>query len=340
MKLILKGGGCENTNAQYSLPAELDHLGRADRTLDGVRKCILHAVWKAQGKGCSPGAVGVCIGGDRTSGYLHAKEQLFRTLDDVNPDPRLAEIEDCGDDDGERADRRPNGVRREDVAHRLQDRRAQSPARQLLRLDRLRLLGVSPARRDRSTRRPARSPLAVSRRRHAVGADAARRRSRGGISRGRGARSGCRAPITDEQIRALKVGDVVLISGRIVHRPRRRSRAPDEARSAGRPSRRRALSLRSGRREGTGQPPWPAEAAKRRRRLDGDCRGPDHQHPRRAIPGRDPEALRRARRDRQGRHGRENAGRVEGIRGGLPQRDRRRGAVLRALHRARRPACR
>src|SRR5438105_5715080 len=93
VKLILKGGGCENTNAQYALPADLDHLGRADRTLDGVRKCILHAVWKAQGKGCSPGAVGVCIGGDRTSGYLHAKEQLFRTLDDVNADPRLAEIE-------------------------------------------------------------------------------------------------------------------------------------------------------------------------------------------------------------------------------------------------------
>ena len=40
-----------------------------------------------------PGAVGVCIGGDRTSGYVNAKEQLFRTLDDVNPDPRLAELE-------------------------------------------------------------------------------------------------------------------------------------------------------------------------------------------------------------------------------------------------------
>jgi len=93
VKLILKGGGCENTNAQYALPVELPHLGRADRTLDGVRKCILHAVWNAQGKGCSPGAVGVCIGGDRTSGYVHAKEQLFRTLDDVNPDPRLAELE-------------------------------------------------------------------------------------------------------------------------------------------------------------------------------------------------------------------------------------------------------
>src|SRR5262245_21299222 len=93
IKLILKGGGCENTNAQYALPVELPDLGRADRTLDGVRKCILHAVWHAQGKGCSPGAVGVCIGGDRTPGYLHAKQQLFRTLDDVNPDGRLAELE-------------------------------------------------------------------------------------------------------------------------------------------------------------------------------------------------------------------------------------------------------
>src|SRR5712691_5144944 len=93
VKLILKGGGCENTNAQYSLPSELAHLGRADRTLEGVRKCILHAVWQAQGKGCSPGAVGVCIGGDRTSGYVNAKQQLFRTLDDVNPDRRLADLE-------------------------------------------------------------------------------------------------------------------------------------------------------------------------------------------------------------------------------------------------------
>src|SRR5438552_8250851 len=93
IKLILKGGGCENTNAQYALPVELPHLGRADRPLDGVRKCILHAVWNAQGKGCAPGAVGVCVGGDRTSGYTHAKEQLFRTLDDINPDLRLADVE-------------------------------------------------------------------------------------------------------------------------------------------------------------------------------------------------------------------------------------------------------
>jgi len=93
VKLILKGGGCENMNAQYSLPSEVAHLGRADRSLEGVRKCILHAVWNAQGKGCAPGAVGVAIGGDRTSGYVAAKEQLFRTLDDVNSDSRLADLE-------------------------------------------------------------------------------------------------------------------------------------------------------------------------------------------------------------------------------------------------------
>jgi len=93
IKLLLKGGGCENTSTQYSLPCALQHLGRADRNLDGVRKCILHAVWQAQGQGCSPGAIGVCIGGDRTSGYQHAKEQLFRLLDDVNPEPVLAGLE-------------------------------------------------------------------------------------------------------------------------------------------------------------------------------------------------------------------------------------------------------
>src|SRR5579871_2030945 len=93
VKLILKGGGCENKNIQYSLPCELDHLGRADRNLEGVRKCLLHAVWQAQGQGCAPGALGVCIGSDRAHGYELAKAQLFRTLDDVNPNPTLAKLE-------------------------------------------------------------------------------------------------------------------------------------------------------------------------------------------------------------------------------------------------------
>ena len=94
VKLLLKGGGCENKNTQYSLPMEIPHLGKAGRDLDGVRKCILHAVWQAQGQGCSAGAIGVCIGGDRTQGYAHAKEQLFRTLDDTNPIPELQKLEE------------------------------------------------------------------------------------------------------------------------------------------------------------------------------------------------------------------------------------------------------
>jgi len=93
VRLILKGGGCENKNIQYSLPCELPQLGRADRTLEGVRKCIMHAVYQAQGYGCSVGAVGVAIGGDRASGYHHAKLQLFRQLDDINPHPELATLE-------------------------------------------------------------------------------------------------------------------------------------------------------------------------------------------------------------------------------------------------------
>ncbi len=93
VRLILKGGGCENKNIQYSVPCTLDHLGRADRNLEGVRKCILHSVWQAQGQGCAPGAIGVCIGSDRAHGYELAKRQLLRTLDDVNPDATLAALE-------------------------------------------------------------------------------------------------------------------------------------------------------------------------------------------------------------------------------------------------------
>jgi fumarate hydratase class I len=93
VKLILKGGGCENKNIQYSLPCELEGLGKAGRDVDGIRKCILHSVYQAQGQGCAAGFIGVGIGGDRTSGYALAKEQLFRKVDDVNPNETLAQLE-------------------------------------------------------------------------------------------------------------------------------------------------------------------------------------------------------------------------------------------------------
>lgn len=91
IKLMLKGGGCENVGAQYAMPYTPLEAGR---DLKGVRKVILDAVQKAQGKGCGPGTLGICIGGDRASGYANAKEQLLRKLDDVNPIAELAALEE------------------------------------------------------------------------------------------------------------------------------------------------------------------------------------------------------------------------------------------------------
>ncbi len=88
--LMLKGGGCENVGAQYSLPNSA--LG-AGRDLAGVRKVILDAVYNAQGKGCAPGILGVAIGGDRGSSFYGSKEVLFRRLDEPNANAELATME-------------------------------------------------------------------------------------------------------------------------------------------------------------------------------------------------------------------------------------------------------
>src|ERR1041385_273061 len=90
VKLVLKGGGCENVGAQYSLPDDAIH---ANRDLDGCRKAILDAVLQAQGKGCGPGVLGVCIGGDRATGYEFSKKQFLRTLPDRNVMKELDELE-------------------------------------------------------------------------------------------------------------------------------------------------------------------------------------------------------------------------------------------------------
>jgi len=90
ISLMLKGGGCENVSAQYSLP--YTPLG-AGRDLEGVFKVVLDSLVAAQGKGCGPGVLGICIGGDRAHGHTEAKHQLLRFLDDKNPNPVLAKLE-------------------------------------------------------------------------------------------------------------------------------------------------------------------------------------------------------------------------------------------------------
>ena len=209
VKLILKGGGCENMNAQYSLPAELPNLGRADRTLEGVRKCILHAVWNAQGKGCAPGAVGVCIGGDRTSGYVHAKEQLFRTLDDVNGDPRLAELEAAimGEVNKLGIGTMGFGGRvsligcKIGVQNRLPASFFVSVAYDCWAFRRLGVvLDAKTGAISKWLYRDPGSPIA-----HMADQAGFRRTGREVV---------LQSPLTEEQVRALKVGDVVLVSGR------------------------------------------------------------------------------------------------------------------------------
>src|SRR5882672_787124 len=210
IKLILKGGGCENMNAQYSVPVELPNLGRADRNLEGVRKCILHAVWNAQGKGCAPGAVGVCIGGDRTSGYVHAKEQLFRTLDDVNPDPRLAELEASimGEVNKLGIGTMGFGGRvsligcKIGVQNRLPASFFVSVAYDCWAFRRLGVVldSKSGAIKQWLYRDPANPAIAMA--------------DQAGFQR-TGREVTLQAPLTDEQVRALKVGDVVLVSGRV-----------------------------------------------------------------------------------------------------------------------------
>jgi fumarate hydratase class I len=91
IELMLKGGGCENVGAQYSLPNA--GLG-AGRDLKGVRKVVLDAVYKAQGKGCAPGILGVAIGGDRGTSYAKSKEVLYDKIGTRNPDEKLAALEE------------------------------------------------------------------------------------------------------------------------------------------------------------------------------------------------------------------------------------------------------
>ena len=107
IELMLKGGGCENVGAQYSLPN--NELG-AGRDLAGVRKVVLDAVQKAQGQGCAPGILGVAIGGDRGSSYVKSKEVLFDQLGERNADPELASLEERLTQEANTDGHRPDGL--------------------------------------------------------------------------------------------------------------------------------------------------------------------------------------------------------------------------------------
>jgi fumarate hydratase, class I len=101
IELILKGGGSENVSNIYQLP---NNDLNAFRNLAGVKKCILDAIFKAQGKGCPPYIIGVAIGGNIEDVAHLSKKQLLRPINDQNlkselkvfEEDTLKEINDLG----------------------------------------------------------------------------------------------------------------------------------------------------------------------------------------------------------------------------------------------------
>uniref|UniRef100_Q3ASA0 Fumarate hydratase class I n=1 Tax=Chlorobium chlorochromatii (strain CaD3) TaxID=340177 RepID=Q3ASA0_CHLCH len=207
VKLILKGGGCENKNIQYSLPQEIPGLGTASRDLEGVRKCLLHAVYQAQGQGCSPGVIGVGVGGDRTSGFELAKKQLFRMLDDRNPNSELDALEQEIMEKANNMNIGPMGFGGKTtllgckigMSHRVPASFFVSVAYNCWAYRRLGVL-IDPA-------------TGAITHWHYREADEIKRMAQGEGMPLTGREVVLQAPVTEEQVRSLKVGDVVLVNG-------------------------------------------------------------------------------------------------------------------------------
>ena len=88
--LMLKGAGSENIGQLYKLPVK--EIG-AERDLEGVRRCVLDAIYQAQGKGCPPYVIAVGIGASKDQVTRLSKELLLRKIEDVNSHSALPAFE-------------------------------------------------------------------------------------------------------------------------------------------------------------------------------------------------------------------------------------------------------
>ena len=80
-----KGAGSENVSlVKMLIPSD---------GVDGIKKLVYDTVNNAGGKPCPPIVIGLGIGGDLEKSAILAKEALLRDLDDINPDPILARLE-------------------------------------------------------------------------------------------------------------------------------------------------------------------------------------------------------------------------------------------------------
>ncbi len=88
--LLFKGFECEQLSRTYRLP---DETIQAERNLEGVKRCIIDAVKKAEGKGCPPYSIGVGIGASRDQVVVISTKQLFRRCHELHPLEEIARIE-------------------------------------------------------------------------------------------------------------------------------------------------------------------------------------------------------------------------------------------------------
>ncbi|MBD3262408.1 MAG: fumarate hydratase [Candidatus Altiarchaeales archaeon] len=88
--LFCKGGGSENASYLYRLP---DLELKAERNLEGVRRCVLDSALKTQGRACSPNVIGVGVSGLADKALALSKKQLLRNLDDMNTEDSFSGFE-------------------------------------------------------------------------------------------------------------------------------------------------------------------------------------------------------------------------------------------------------
>ena len=85
LTVMLKGGGSENVS-------DLGMLNPSEG-MKGLKKFVVDAVVKAGAQSCPPTILGVAFGGGADVVMALAKRALLKPLDEVNSDPRIAELE-------------------------------------------------------------------------------------------------------------------------------------------------------------------------------------------------------------------------------------------------------
>lgn len=88
LKIIVapKGGGSENMSIVRML--------KPSDGIEGIKEFVLETIREAGANPCPPIIVGIGLGGTLEKAALLAKEALLRPLDDSNPDPEVARLED------------------------------------------------------------------------------------------------------------------------------------------------------------------------------------------------------------------------------------------------------